>query len=464
MLKAKTLKFSLIFMSMVAIAILFFTTQVSYASEGDCNNVNQPSLSNACDSNQDNIGAVYNDASVGYFFTNYAQFNMIISGTPEKDYLKNSNSLKIVLNKQFDFDGKQCFIKNNKIFKFELNGNSLISKNNTQMFNVEGTLILENGSVRQVGSESTIKVCNSGKIQADHVTFQKPDDGADLCSEGGMFYFDRLNNDQVFTNCEFAKNKAKDGGSIYVNSCLNNGKLLKFDNCKFNGCHANGDGGAIYNDSKYVNFEFNNTSFENCNADGDGGAIASIGNNERYTFNNSTIDDCSAWDGGAIYNRSRMSDYIFNSSSLKFCKARSRGGAIFSSVNDEYYYFHNSTINACHADYQGGAIFMKTSTSNIHGFDSVNPTDEKKYSTICNCSAQLGGAIATSGDSGDGNHIRIKGFNFINNNADKNGGAIENCGRDNIIENCYFKGNSANTGKDYDDDYGDLKLVNCTFC
>ena len=251
-------------------------------------------------------------------------------------------------------------------------------------------------------------------------------------------------------NSNFTDNNATYGGAIYVGSI---GGSTNINNSIFTDNHALVHGGAIYLDASAVSVNnsafYNNTAvnggalhaggvgtdnyiyssvFEGNNATGGhGGAVnwlAAAGHiiDTNFTANNADY-------GGALYlngvsSNSTISNVIFRNNTAVY-----NGGAI--DCNSERMNLTNTLFDNNYAGEYGAALCREsTATSGFGGYNNFTN----------NHAGIAGAALAWMGVK----DIKINHYIFINNTADKSGGAIyvsegsDNC----IINNSYFERNS----------------------
>lgn len=376
----------------------------------------------------------------------------------ESDYA-NEKNVSVTLNEDFDINSDNIKIPEGLTVNLNLNNHKLftcLGQHHDAFFHINGRLELHDGEVIEhfdnlgpLQDRAPFIVHKKGSVKVDDVSFNRGENprSVDLHTHnGGAFNFDVVSANSEFNNCKF-NTAGKNGGAIYIDDydCYNTGKTITFNNCEFNNCNALSKGGAVHNDSKYVNLEFNNTKFTSCNANAEGGAISTVGNNSNVTLNNCSIEKCIANGGAAIYNYSNTSNYIFNHTNINECFSKAEGGAIYSSADNENYYFSDSSINNCKSREEGGAIYVRSSDCKIYGCDLSTLEPKDANFVIENCSADTeGGAIYTSGASSCGNQVYIKHIKFSNNKANNYGGALSFRGRNNQVEDCSFDSNSVN--------------------
>ena len=291
---------------------------------------------------------------------------------------------------------------------------------------------------------------------------------------GGAVFIGKNGGTGNITNCNFTSNYARhNGGAIDWNATSG---TLTNSTFKYNTADY---GGAVFRGSEAKNGAGTNNTFIGNHANVNGGAVdwnASAGTVSGYKFINNTADG----NGGAVFvGASSNSSKILNSY-FEGNNATGRGGAVdwYASSGD----IEGSTFKNNHA-YLGGGLFMGQVSSNCTIFNSLfEGNTATLYGGAIDCNAtrmrlenttfkyneaQFGAALCrgTFATGGYGynntfiaNHayeagaalgwlgavsININNYKFINNSADKRGGAIyvgpgsTSC----VINNSYFKGN-----------------------
>jgi predicted outer membrane repeat protein len=228
----------------------------------------------------------------------------------------------------------------------------------------------------------------------------------------------------VTTGCQFASNKAGDGGAIDSDGNL----MVNSDTnlATFAGNTASIDGGAIFSTGKVT---VSGASFTDNTAGFEGGAIFNVGtatvSQTGFTDTNTTPGNSAVY-GGAIFNSTGANLTVNSGTTFARDTASQDGGAIFN-------YFGTATVTQS-AFYQdqassGGAIENWTGASL-----TVNPG-----TTFTGNMAGFGGAI----DSYYGaSTLAINGASFSNNTASSYGGAINNHSGA-TLSGCTFTGNQS---------------------
>ena len=257
----------------------------------------------------------------------------------------------------------------------------------------------------------------------------------------------------------------------------------KIDNCTFDNCIAEYEGGAIYS----INAEISNSKFTNNRASAIGGAIFAL--DDFNELKNSVFENNHAQYGGAIYVHSWMyidnSTFIKNEASLNGgaihggrtftqgctlfnCTFRENlanlGGAVF---GQSFMYDSNFTENRA---YDGGAVYLKIESEVFNClFESNNGNNNggafyfSGYDIVINNSTfnfnqcnKCGGAIYVNSSNGN-----ITKCNFKDNSAEDGGAiTIENL---NYINNSNFMNNHAEHGDAIRWLRSTCPIVNCTF-
>lgn len=253
----------------------------------------------------------------------------------------------------------------------------------------------------------------------------------------------------VFIGCTFSNNSAPYFGAV-VNV---NASEPSFTNCNFTGntaTHAEGAGGAVRNDDSaptYTGCTFSaNVAFYSGATEDVGGSTATYTN---CTFQNHTT---SAWHGSSLVSGSSPT---FSGCTFAANTCESGGGviALFDS---------GSIITACHFNANsagfGGSIYAVNS-----GLTISNSTFTGNTASPGGAVYLIGGSQTVSGctftqnhapDGGAGGALavtnsaapNITNCQFIQNDADYTGGAIQNWGSAPVVTGCTFVGNTADYG------------------
>lgn len=174
-----------------------------------------------------------------------------------------------------------------------------------------------------------------------------------------------------------------------------------------------------------------NCTFENCQLDDNGGAIyilESVLEMSKNTFLNCKSNK----KGGAIYIDGEI-DRVIYWSNLKFnhCEGE-RGGAICQSSHNIYYFVSESIFNDCKASRSGGAIYVRNEN---YEYDALVTRSE-----FNNCSAKYVGTIFLYYGYADRNIIGCRFNKCISTDDYISGIGIfnrsNNFGNDNIFSNC----------------------------
>lgn len=257
------------------------------------------------------------------------------------------------------------------------------------------------------------------------------------------------NSDPVFIGCTFSNNSAPYFGAV-VNV---NFSAPTFTNCNFIGntaTHAEGAGGALRNENSapiYTGCTFSANVALYSGATEDVGASTATYTN--CTFQNHTA---SAWHGASLI---AGSSPTFTGCNFTSNSCVSGGGAIALFDGD------GTSILGCH---------FNTNTAGFGGgIYAVNSALSISNSTFTGNAASPGGGIYILGDSptvtgctftqnsasvGAGGAIavavvgtpQISNCQFIQNDADYTGGAIQNWGSAPVVTGCTFRGNTADYG------------------
>ena len=237
---------------------------------------------------------------------------------------------------------------------------------------------------------------------------------------GGAFYAGAASGNTIINGTIFKDNIAKeDGGAIYLRA-----SAVHIDDSKFyNNLAINGS--AVYVGGVGTANKIHTSTFEGNNATDCGGAIywrAYEGEifESNFTNNRATY-------GGAIYLNGVSNNTIIVNSTFKYNNATKNGGAI--ECNASNIGIYNLTFERNYAEY-GAALCREIGATKGHGYNNT---------FIANHAGISGAALAWI----DVSDINITYYKFINNTAEKSGGAIyvsegsPNC----KINNCTFEGN-----------------------
>lgn len=298
------------------------------------------------------------------------------------------------------------------------------------------------------------------------------------------------------------------GGWFNLGSTVNGDSKPIIRNCRFEGNHAWGNGGGMYNDGSFNGSA--NPTFENCKFNGNtsrfgGAGLYSTGSFEGHASpvltdcifeNNETFES----DGGAIFSigaEAGVSNPVFTNCQFLDNTAFHDGGALFNfgfkgtcSPMIENCHFENNTAHAGGAVYNDGtfggyaaAVFEDCSfVANFAAESDGGAIYNSGYQGTCspefidclfenNNSAFAGGSIFNNGNEGICSPL-ISSCRFLGNVADTFGGAMYNQGRNGNsspqISNCIFRSNSAlSAGAIYnlgaENGNANAFITNCTF-
>ena len=313
--------------------------------------------------------------------------------------------------------------------------------------NASGVLInnsqFNNGKiVANVGLGSAIFVLSESNVVISHSKFRN-----NKALNGGAININGIISILKIYNNEFSNNQATNGGAIaFTSTVVNN--LLMYNNV-YDSNNVTSKGGAIHSNIK-INEKNSNFTKNKAN---DGGAIYL--NVSSNLFNNLLFDENEAENGGAIFLGSNAAYTLVNNS--KFINNKGVGSALIiraKNVTIDYCTFikniglgsgavdagagadglivkntkfYNNTATA-----DAGAILFVSATGNMFGYNL----------TFDGNSATNGGACRISG-----NNIIILNSIFNNNRATNNGGAVYlYSGSTCNISYCTFLGNNATYG------------------
>lgn len=297
--------------------------------------------------------------------------------------------------------------------------------------NFENNTAIRSAAIYTSGENTKIENCNFTKNNATN-------------GDGGAIYVEGKNTQ--ITECNFSDNNANSGGAIFTyqdgtnitntnftnNSAKNSGGAVfvgmwmydtNIDNCDFTNNSVGegwGSGGAIFISEDCMDSTITNSNFTG-NTAPNGGAISTTG--DHTVIENASFEDNNATrSGGAIYSNSvgnevRFANFTSNNAG--------DGGAIQlggenNDFNIEHVVFKD---NYAHAT-KNGQYYIDDEGNGIPAYDGGN-----------------GGAINAESHT-EVNH-NILNVTFINNTADKSGGAVKHHSNWTFVD-CVFEDNSAN--------------------
>ncbi|WP_296858057.1 S-layer family protein [uncultured Methanobrevibacter sp.] len=311
--------------------------------------------------------------------------------------------------------------------------------------NASGILInnsqFNNGKiVANVGLGSAIFVLSESNVVISHSKFRN-----NKALNGGAININGIISILKIYNNEFSNNQASNGGAIaFTSTVVNN--LLMYNNV-YDSNNVTSKGGAIHSNIK-INEKNSNFTKNKAN---DGGAIYL--NVSSNLFNNLLFNENQAQNGGAIFLDSNAAYTLVNNS--KFINNKGVGSALTiraKNITIDYCTFIKNIGLGCGAVDAGadglivkntkfynntaaadaGAILFVSATGNMFGYNL----------TFDGNSATNGGACRISG-----NNIIILNSIFNNNKATNNGGAVYlYSGSTCNISYCTFLGNNATYG------------------
>jgi len=314
-------------------------------------------------------------------------------------------------------------------------GAIMFTGNNIKVYNAnitDCTAAGRGGAVfLQDNDNVTFELCrfeNNRALGTANNTFNDPHDissglNKDLTGNGGAISFDIDASESSIINSTFINNTAVNlGGAVHFREGASKDRII---NSTFETNYVDEDGGALYLEGD--DCELHNSTFTDNYAGDDGGAIfwkGGLGTIYNITcVNNSGISSHGNSKGGTIcLNANNIS---LSDSSFKQSYAKVTGGALF--VTGNYVNITGSEFEDCNVTTEtGGAI-------QILG-DYVQVCD----STFNECHAPDGGAIYVEGE-----HVKIIGSEFTNNNVTKDGAALYVKGDYSELHNSTFKDNVA---------------------
>ena len=296
--------------------------------------------------------------------------------------------------------------------------------------NVTNNIFSTNNATKNGGAIE----CNASNMRLYNTTFQlnRAENGAALCREASATNGSGRNN-------TFISNHATIAGAALAWMRAEN---IYIDTYKFKDNTADFSGGAIYVGIGSTNCTVFNSTFVGNNvtslSEGHGGAIEWYADTGRIL--NSTFTNNNAYTGGAIYvgkdpNKDDAGHINITNSGFIGNNAITLGGAIdlvASSVAVNNSYFRENTAENGGAIFAGGtgdnnyvysAVFMYNNATVRGGAVNWNSTAGRiEKSNFTGNLAEHGGAVYIGGSSPNS---RIENVIFKQNNATRNGGAID---------------------------------------
>lgn len=305
--------------------------------------------------------------------------------------------------------------------------------------------------------------------------------GTPPSSGGGWFNLGSTTTGQsepTIRNCRFEGNHSWGyGGAMYNDGSFNGSANPIFENCDFIGNTSRFGGGGIYSVGSFegqASPVFSACLFENNEtSESEGGAIFNIGAEDGVA--NPTFSDCTFLnnyayhDGGAMYNFGFKGNSSPELTDCHFAgNSAHAGGAVYNDGTFGGYsagVFSKCTFQGNIAyESDGGAVYNSA-------FQGTCNTEFTDCLFENNNSAFAGGAMFNNGGEGVCNSV-VSNCRFVSNLSDTYGGAMYNQGTAGnsspIISNCLFEKNSAlSAGAVYNlganDGNANAFITNCTF-
>jgi predicted outer membrane repeat protein len=276
------------------------------------------------------------------------------------------------------FDGNTAAISGGAIFS---------GIDNSNIFIMDNTVFTKNKVTGIVGSGGALFL-NGNSLVYIYSSFQE-----NRAYYGGAVTVSQLNSPMTFSGCIFTKNKASNGGGVFLGDGNGNGVVQKFT-------------------SKSINFR--NTKFLNNSASVSGGGMY-LSHTNSATFLNSTFSGNSAHqDGGSLYadsqNTVQINGTIFNAN-----HAGRYGGAL-SYFSGNSIFFNNGTVFSDNYAGSDGGVMYAAFGSSVFLFDKVSLLNNS-----CVTTDSKGGAVSLH----EGSMLSLLGeTSFIGNSVGDYGGAI----------------------------------------
>ena len=318
-------------------------------------------------------------------------------------------------------------VVNNSAFRFnnaEYGGGIFFSSTASDCY-IEDCLFANNNATKNGGAID----CNASQMRLYNTTFQSnlAENGSALCREMGATGGSGRNN-------TFISNHATNAGAALA---WMKAEHIYIDTYTFIDNTAGYSGGAIYVGIGSTDCTVFNCTFTGNNVtsltEGHGGAIEWYADTGRIL--NSTFTENNAYSGGAVYVGSASGHINITNSGFLRNNAITLGGAIdlaASSVAVNNSYFRENTAQHGGAIFAGGigdnnyiysSYFTDNNATGRGGAVDWNSTAGHVYDTnFTRNSAEYGGAVYVGGASPNS---KIENVIFRQNNASKNGGAID---------------------------------------
>ena len=308
----------------------------------------------------------------------------------------------------------------------------------------DGNTAVKNGGAIFTGKDGTLSLVGNGDNAVLNANTTEADGGA-ICVGSGTLNI----NGYTITG-----NKGNYGGAIRLNN--GTGIVVDIQNVVFDNNRAdNGQGGALYNNSKDAEtvIRIINSEIKNSYSKASGGAIYSL--NGNLLFKNSTFSDNQGSVGGVLNlaGGSLTADSCIFENNTARSTGSEGGGAIIMSGGSTLDLKGNGSFKNNTSGYRAGAIHINASAGAVEITGYTFEGNE--------AAAQNGGAIYSAAASG----LTVRNTNFISNVSMTSGGAIyvaENSSLTAIDSNFVSNTGTSNGGAIYSY-MGTLDLNGCKF-
>ncbi|WP_298521340.1 Ig-like domain repeat protein [uncultured Methanobrevibacter sp.] len=297
------------------------------------------------------------------------------------------------------------------------------------------------GGAIYVGEDSTNCTVAYSRFSGNNVTSSSNGHGGAI-----EWYADTGN----VINSTFVNNNAPTGGAIYVGGASGH---INITQSGFLRNHAILSGGAI--DLVASSVTVNNSYFRE-NTASNGGAIFVGGTGENNFINASYFTDNNATNGrGGAINWNASAGQIYDTNFTR--NHADYGGAVYIGGSSDNSKIVNVRFTKNNATYNGGAIDWNATGGKLYNTTFISNYAGEYGAALCRESGATGGGGKNNtfisnhaGIAGAAlgwinvNKISIDNYTFIDNTADRSGGAIYiGAGSDNCnIINCTFRGNN----------------------
>lgn len=208
-----------------------------------------------------------------------------------------------------------------------------------------------------------------------------------------------------------------------------------------------------------------------------GGGIAVL-DNASCTIDNVAVAGNTAYSGGGVALCNNCNLYMKNGATIQFNRCADGGGGVVAG-EDSHIYMDNSSIDNNAGD-KGGGVYSNFDGIRIQMKNNSSISNNKKIkdgqgggvyfaNSYCSISSSDKTAVIKDNDGKEGGGVTFKGsyggcfgVTLQKNEADENGGAILNQGKENVIEDCTITDNICGGGNEgggiFNSAYRDITL------